>query len=145
MSLPAILLFGLLASCSSTSSPSSPRSVTQTVGAEGGTIEVDGAVVTFPKGALSEAKAITIESVDEVPEGFVATSKVFRCAPSGTSFAQPVTMTMPFTDDLKGPLTMFWSTGADPSFKEIGGKADGATMSATVLHFSSGFVGRKKP
>ena len=70
-------------------------------------------------------------------------SKVFRCEPSGTEFASAVSMTMPFTDDGKGPLTMFWSAGEDPSFNDIGGKADGALMTTTVRHLSSGFVGRK--
>jgi hypothetical protein len=133
------------ASCSSSSSSStSSTSVTQTIGPEGGTIVVDGATVTFPKGALAEAKSITIKSGGAVPDGFVAVSKVFECGPTGTDFAQPVTMQMPFEDDGKGGLTMFWSSGADPSFKDIGGKPDGKTMTATVMHFSSGFVGRKK-
>lgn len=49
---------------------------------------------------------------------------------------------MPFTDDGKGG-SLFWSTGADPTFKDLGGHAEGAMMVATVQHFSAGFVGRK--
>lgn len=93
---------------------------------------------------LADAKAITIGSTSDIPDGFVAVSKVFECAPSGTSFAAPVTMTMPFTDDGNGPVTMFWSAGADPTFKDLGGAPNGATFTATVRHFSRGFVGRKK-
>jgi hypothetical protein len=136
------------ASCSSSSGSSGttnpqPTSVTQEIGVEGGKIEVGGAVVTFPKGALAANKSITI-SVKESgpPDGFVALSKVFVCEPSGTDFAEPVTMQMPFTDDGKGG-TMFWSSGADPTFKDVGGVVQGNTMVATVRHFSSGFVGRK--
>lgn len=133
-------------SCSSSSSSSgssAATSVTQEIGAAGGKIEVAGAVVTFPRGALAANKSITI-SVKEggPPDGFVALSKVFVCEPSGTDFAQPVTMQMPFTDDGKGG-TMFWSSGADPTFKDLGGEVQGNTMIATVRHFSSGFVGRK--
>jgi hypothetical protein len=52
-------------------------------------------------------------------------------------------MEMPFTDDGK-PVKMFWSTGSDPTFKDIGGSsANGKTMTATVRHFSAGFVGRQ--
>jgi ZU5 domain-containing protein len=146
------LFFLAQASCSSSDTPSDSssssstdtRSVTQTIGPEGGSIDVDGATVTFPKGALAEPKSITIRSTAAVPEGFVALSKVFECEPSGTDFAQPVTMRMPFTDDGKGPVTMFWSTGGDPTFKDIGGTPEGKVMTATVLHFSSGLVGRKK-
>ncbi|MBX3186651.1 MAG: hypothetical protein KF819_06535 [Labilithrix sp.] len=145
-SLVQLVALVALCSCSSSSGSSgnaAPTSVTQEIGAEGGTIEVAGALVTFPKGALASSKAITI-SVKEggAPEGFVALSKVFVCEPSGTDFAQPVTMQMPFSDDGKGG-SMFWSSGADPSFKDVGGVVQGNTMVATVRHFSSGFVGRK--
>jgi hypothetical protein len=143
---PSTLALALvcLASCSSSSSSEAPREVTQTIGPEGGTIVVDGATVTFPRGALAEAKAITIRSTDAKPEGFLLASKVYECGPSGTSFAEPVTMQMPFTDDGSGALTMFWSSGSDPSFKDIGGAASQKTMTARVLHFSSGFVARKR-
>ena len=50
-------------------------------------------------------------------------------------------MQMPFRDD-GSPVTMFWSSGSDPAFKDIGGVTSGGTMTATVMHFSSGFVGR---
>jgi hypothetical protein len=139
-------LLALTAACSSddTTTPSSPESVTQSIGAEGGVIKVGGATITFAKGALTESKSITIKSTDKVPDGFVAVSKVFECGPTGTSFAADVTMEMPFTDDGKGPVTMFWSAGGDPTFKDIGGAPANGVMKATVKHFSSGFVGRKK-
>ena len=109
----------------------------------GGTIEVGGAVVTFPKDAVSQSTMITISVDTTVPTGYVALSKVFKCGPSGTNFNAPVEMRMPFVDDGKGAASLFWSSGADPSFKDLGGRVDGTTMVATVQHFSSGFVGRK--
>jgi hypothetical protein len=134
----------LVLSCGGEGTSSSPSSITQTVGPAGATIVVEGATVTIPKNALSAPKEITISASDgAAPGAFVALSRVFRCEPSGTSFSQPVTMQMPFTDDGKGG-TMFWSTGADPTFKDVGGKIEGNTMTAEVRHFSSGFVGRKK-
>jgi hypothetical protein len=118
--------------------------VTRSVGPEGDTIVVQGATVTIPKGALTKQVEITISASEAgSPDGYVALSRVFKCEPSGTDFAQPVTMKMPFTDDGQ-PSSMFWSSGADPAFKDLGGAAAGGTMTATVLHFSSGFVGRKK-
>ena len=158
MSLPRILPLALVlaalsagACSSSTSSGTSSGTTTATtnvakaIGPDGGTIEVGGAVVTFPKGSVAKDTMITI-SVDyaaAVPDGFVALSKLFKCEPSGTEFAVPVEMKMPFTDDGLGG-TLFWSSGADPSFKDLGGRKEGTTMIATVQHFSSGFVGRKK-
>jgi len=119
--------------------------VTQTIGAAGGTIEVEGAVVRFPAGALAADKVITISASSAgPPEGYVALSKVFTCGPSGTDFAEPVSMTMPFVDDGNGAVTMFWSSGADPAFKDVGGVIEGTRVVTTVRHFSSGFVGRKK-
>lgn len=153
--LPLTLLCAALSTgagaCSSDKASSTSSGTTATTGAtkpigpEGGTIEVSGAVVTFPKGSVAKETMITI-SVDDatqVPEGFVALSKLFKCEPSGTAFAQPVEMRMPFTDDGQGG-TLFWSSGADPAFKDLGGRKEGTTMIATVMHFSSGFVGRKK-
>lgn len=132
--------------CGSQNTAEPIDNVTKSIGPEGGTIEVGGAVVTFPKGALAAATTITIAAQDgaAVPSGFVALSKLFKCEPSGTDFAQPVEMRMPFVDDGQGGR-LFWSTGADPTFKDLGGRVEGTTMVATVQHFSSGFVGRPKP
>ena len=47
-----------------------------------------------------------------------------------------------FTDDGE-PSTMFWSTAESPEFRDVGGEPSGGTMTATVMHFSAGFVGRK--
>lgn len=125
-------------------SSASSTDVQKAIGPEGGTIEVGGAVVTFPKGAVAQTTMITIsvQPASTVPAGFVSLSSLFKCEPAGTDFAQPVEMRMPFTDDGKGG-TLFWSTGADPAFKDLGGHAEGAIMVATVQHFSAGFVGRK--
>lgn len=145
--LASAITFLAQASCSSSSpavETASTGTATQTIGPEGGTIEVDGAKVTFPNGALRESKVITISTTAEVPDGFIAVSKVFKCEPSGTDFAEPVTMTMPFTDDGKGAITMFWSAGEDPTFNDIGGKTEGTFMTTTIRHFSAGFAGRKK-
>jgi hypothetical protein len=104
---------------------------------------VGGATVTFPSGAVAAELNVTISVAQAVPDGFVALSKVFECQPSGTNFSVPVEMRMPFVDDGMGG-TLFWSSGADPAFTDLGGRVDGNTVVATVQHFSSGFVGRKK-
>jgi len=147
--LAASCFFLGLAGALSCSSPSpatagETATVTKPIGPAGGTIEVGGAVVTFPKDAVSKDTTITIAaSEDAVPEGFIGLSKRFRCEPTGTDFAQPVEMRMPFVDDGKGGA-MFWSSPAEPAFKDLGGRVEGNTMVATVKHFSEGFVGRRK-
>jgi hypothetical protein len=143
----AALLLAVVAACSDSESTTpgtaTGNSVTQDVGPEGGTIVVGGATVTIPKGALTETKKIMIAATDEAPPaGFTAVSKVFRCGPTGTTFAEGVTMEMPFTDDGK-PVKMFWTAGSETEFKDIGGTStNGKTIVATVKHFSGGFVGR---
>ena len=148
--LPVALVLALLVGACSSTTATTPapaaasNDVQQAIGPDGGTIEVGGAVVTFPKGAVSQTTMIriSVEPASMVPAGFVALSSLFKCEPAGTTFAMPVEMRMPFTDDGKGG-TLFWSTGADPTFNDLGGHVDGKTMVATVLHFSAGFVGRK--
>lgn len=131
-------------SSSGTTTPPDATSVTMPIGPAGGKIEVGGAVVTFPKDAVSAETKVTISVEEGVPPGFITLSKVFKCEPAGTSFGAPVEMRMPFVDDGKGG-SLFWSSGADPAFKDLGGRVEGKTMVATVQHFSSGFVGRKMP
>lgn len=140
-----VLVASFLVACSgddTTEAPSGAKtSVTQTVGPEGGTIVLDGATVTFPAGALPSATSITIAATDEAPpEGHTALSRVFKCDPSGLAFDPKVTMAMKFVADGKQP-TMFWSSGADPTFTDVGGTVEGDVMSAGVAHFSRGFVG----
>ena len=128
-----------------TPSSTLPRSVTQTIGPEGGKIVLEGATVTFPAGAVAAPTAITISATDEAPPaGFVALSKIYECGPSGLSFPEKVTMEMSFSAD-GNPATMFWSSGADPAFKDVGGALSGSLMAAQVAHFSKGFVGRQAP
>jgi ZU5 domain-containing protein len=144
----AAALSGLPACSDSTtgtgSTADSEVTVTEFIGPEGGKIEIAGATITFPKGALSERKEITITATaDPPPAGFVALSRIFECGPTGTDFAQGVTMQMPFTPDGK-PATMFWSAGGDPTFNDVGGRVEGGTMIAEVKHFSKGFAGYKQ-
>ncbi|HEY8076619.1 MAG TPA: hypothetical protein VIF62_20985, partial [Labilithrix sp.] len=110
------------------------------------TINVGGATITFPQGALALKRTFTINVSDaQPPDGFVILSRFVKCEPTGTDFAQKVSMQMPFTDDGQMPITVFWSSGAQPQFTDVGGTKNGdGTITAQVEHFSSGFVGRHK-
>jgi hypothetical protein len=142
LSLFLLSLASFTAACSG-GPASNPTSVTQTVGVSGGTIVLDGATVTFAAGALASDTSITIEeTTDPAPAGYTALSHIYRCGPSGLSFAKNVTMAMQFAND-GVQATMFWSSGADPSFTDVGGTVSGNVMSASVAHFSQGFVGHQ--
>jgi hypothetical protein len=133
-----------LASCSEDETTTTTESATKTVGPEGGVLEVGGTTLTIPPSALAGATAITV-SVGELtaPGEFVALSKVVKCEPTGTTFAVPATMRIPFQDDGLA-RTVFWSSQGDPTFKDIGGTAGNLAMTAEVRHFSAGFVGRRR-
>ncbi len=139
----------VLGSCSSSSSDSNPgESVTQDVDSSGGTITVAGATLTFPQGALALKETITVHAQTVTPpDGYVMLSEFFKCDPTGIDFQNPVTMTIPFTDDGAGKTpTVFWSSAFQPGFTDLGGTKsdDGKTVTANIAHFSSGFVGYKK-
>jgi hypothetical protein len=145
VSMLALVAGGCSSSSSAPSTAAAPATVTQTIGPEGGQIVVDGATVTFAKSAVTSAQAITITaSTTTAPDGFVALSRVYTCEPSGLNFGAQVTMQMQFTPD-GSPATMFWSSATNPTFAELANvETSGNTMTATVAHFSSGFVGRRK-
>lgn len=118
------------------------KQATTNVGPMGGVVAVDGATLTFAPGALPTMTSITLTATDEAPpSGYVALSKIYRCEPSGLSFPEGVTMTIDFAPD-GGAATMLWSSASNPSFTDVGGVASGSRMTATIKHFSSGFVGR---
>src|SRR5678815_1090674 len=125
------IALALLTACSdeestnaSSSSGGGKTSVTQTIGPDGGAIELDGAKVTFPPGALAADTSITIAATTETPpSGFTALSRIYSCAPTGLTFDPKVVMAMSFQADGKTP-TMFWSSGTDPSFQDVGGTVD---------------------
>jgi hypothetical protein len=143
----ALVLAGSSLSCSSSSSNSNAGdTATMDIGPEGNSIVVGGATVTIPPKALALKRTITITVTDQgAPPGYVLLSRFIKCEPSGTDFAQPVQMQMPFHDDMQPGITVFWSANAQPQFTDVGGTKNGdGTMTANVMHFSSGFVGRKQ-
>jgi hypothetical protein len=70
------------------SHPKQARSVSGTIGVDGGTLQIPTSdfAITFPKGALSKATAITIISNDN---GYVS----YDMRPHGLTFAKPVIVT----------------------------------------------------
>jgi len=70
------------------------------IGPAGGTVTgPNGATVVVPAGALSQTVDLRIEQVDataRLPEGLTTAGAAYALTPHGTSFAQPVTVTIPF-------------------------------------------------
>ncbi|MGK3985977.1 DUF5050 domain-containing protein [Sorangium sp. So ce136] len=73
------------------------------VDAQGGTFTAaDGFTIEVPPGAVSEETVITIERVEEAPEG--AVGPMYVLGPEGHTFDKPIALTLPITIELKAAL-----------------------------------------
>jgi hypothetical protein len=114
---------------------------TLTIGPSGGVLSLGQNTVSVPAGALATALEITItETAVPVPSGFVGYSPVYRFEPAGLVFAQPVTIGLVFSGT-GSRAAMFWSKAIGTGYDNIGGTVYGGVLTATVAHFSTGFVG----
>ncbi len=89
--------FALIALVAAGCGGTSGVNITKMIGPSGGTVShSDGTSVTIPTGALSSAANITITSVDApAPAGTVIVGPAYDFGPEGTTFASPVTITLP--------------------------------------------------
>jgi hypothetical protein len=119
------------------------------IGAAGGTVTgPSGSTVVIPAGALTTEVRINIEQITAgapaLPSGFVAHGQMFAFTPHGTSFAVPVTMTLPFDPAgvPAGSTPVFYKTiNAQTGWEEISGATFGvSSVSAQVTGFSDATV-----
>ena len=114
------------------------------IGSAGGTVAgPNGAKVVIPAGALTTDTRIHIElttaGAPALPAGYTSKGQVFAFTPHGTTFAQPVTVTIPFD-----PATVtaartpgFYKTNAQNQWARIPNAVfDANTVSASVTSFS---------
>ncbi len=129
--------------------PPAPPPPGTLIGAAGGTVTgPNGSKVVIPAGALTTEVRINIEQVTTgapaLPAGFVAHGQMFAFTPHGTTFAAPVTMTLPFNPAgvPAGSTPVFYKTiNAQTAWEEIAGATFGAdSVSAQVTGFSNGTV-----
>lgn len=114
---------------------------TRVVDASGEILGLEGLTLTIPAGALEEPTEISIVATDRsAPEPFHAFSPLFRFEPSGLEFAVPVTVTLPF-DGEREIATVFWTERESDAFSARPTETEGYFATATIHHFSQGFVG----
>jgi uncharacterized delta-60 repeat protein len=114
------------------------------IGAAGGTVTgPNGAKVVIPAGALSSDTRINIELVTTgtpaLPTGYTSKGQVFAFTPHGTTFAQPVTVTIPFDPAVVKAARApgFYKTNAQNQWGRIPNAVFGDTsVSAPVTSFS---------
>ncbi len=111
----------------------------QVVGTSGGTVTQNGVSLTIPANAVPANVAITVAPTT-APAGYALASEAFQFGPSGTTFAQPVTVKLPLTSATAG-AHLFWSN-ASGGFDDLGGTINGMVLTGSVSHFSVGFCAR---
>ncbi len=124
-----------------------------TVGAAGGTVAgPNGAQVVVPAGALAANTAIAVAQSSSgspaLPAGMNAVGAMFAFTPHATSFAAPVTVTVPF-DPASVPtgatLSLFKTNAANAWERVANASANAGTMTAQVTSFSFLLVGAVAP
>ena len=150
----------VLGACSTDSAPApgpapdtvpGPEVVAQTVGPAGGQVEVGGIVLDIPAGALSDSVVITIAAtgattVVEDETGLDFVTPVYTLGPEGTTFAEPITITIDYASDESDPASVYWTLAGDPTkFRELRHVAnDGQTLTFEIDHFSKGGAAIRK-
>lgn len=112
-----------------------------TIDASGGTVVADYGrlTLTIPAGALAAATHITVTAIENNAPGGIGAA--YRFEPTGTTFAQPVTVTLkPFAGEAEEVATMAgafqtsdgrWKVVSDASYDSTSG-----TYSFTTTHFT---------
>lgn len=112
------------------------------IGSEGGEVDLDGAKVNLPVGAIDETVEIVV-SVDATypeDEGGSSFSAVYEFQPDGITFNAPVRVELPFTGDAADAV-IYWSSESDPDvFEPVETTIEDQRAVAYVSHFSRGVV-----
>lgn len=118
--------------------------VSEMIGAAGGAVAgPTGARAVIAPGALTLATPIAIEQTPAgapaLPTGFTAFGPIFAFTPHGTTFAVPVTMTLPFNAAAlpAGGTPELYKTNAQNQWERVAGATFGVnSVSASVTGFS---------
>ena len=124
--------------------PPPPPPPGMVIGAAGGTVTgPTGTQVVIPAGALASDVRINIEQsaagAPPLPGGFSAGGQMFAITPHGTTFALPVTVTLPFDPASvpTGSVPALYKTNAQNQWEQVPSATFGASsVSAQVSSFS---------
>ncbi|MBK8696767.1 MAG: FG-GAP repeat protein [Deltaproteobacteria bacterium] len=109
------------------------------IGPAGGSLRVDGVVLTVPAGALATETRLNVRRTDEaIPDGYSGRSALYRFEPDGTRFAVPVSVRMTVMGDAAG-ASVWWSREGG-GYERLATTVSNGSAIALVTHFSGGFV-----
>ncbi|MCC6808712.1 MAG: hypothetical protein IT381_14905 [Deltaproteobacteria bacterium] len=122
-----------------------PTTISKTLDGNGGEVKLGSSGATLPPGALTASTLITVRQTDDTIPGYKLFSKVWAFEPEGLVFSSPLIVEIELTGDATNGK-FYWSRLNDPNtFDEVDGLLLGTTFTATVDHFSRGFVGDLLP
>jgi hypothetical protein len=122
------------------SSAPAQRSVSETLGPEGGSVALGGTdlVVSVPPGALAAPTEIGLADVlaaevAALPAGGGALSRRYALTPHGTVFDEPVEITIPYEGTPDGVSVLRLDDEADPTWEPL----TGVTLTGGVATFAT--------
>ena len=116
-----------------------PRMDTQTIGADGGTISIQGATISIPTGALAADTELTFEALtaadinDQDVAGYDIPTTFLKLTPHGTTFSQPVTVTIAATSGMPANPTIYTKADDNSVWEEF---TDQITVSGNTISFN---------
>jgi alpha-tubulin suppressor-like RCC1 family protein len=148
----AAVLAMLLVACGGGGDDRSVQSASG-IGPAGGTVTgPNGTQVVIPAGALATSTPIAITQSNTgappLPQGLVAFGTMYAFTPHGTSFAQPVTVTVPIDPASipAGATPVLYKTNAQNQWEPVPGATLGVgSVSAQVTSFSFFLIGNQPP
>lgn len=109
----------------------------------GGTVAAEGVTLIVPAGALDKPTTITIRVAEPTRAEDETYSPVYRFEPEGLSFKVPATVSIAHASGADPAI--YWTSSLDPEIFVLSpGQDDGTKATASVAHFSRGFVGAPK-
>ena len=116
-----------------------PRMVTETIGADGGTISIQGATISIPAGALAADTELTFEGLtaadvnDQDVANYDIPTTFLKLTPHGTTFSQPVTVTIAATSGMPANPTIYTKADDNSLWEEF---TDQITVSGNTISFN---------
>jgi hypothetical protein len=142
----------MLVACGGSDGPAAAPPGTM-IGAAGGTVSAaGGAQVVVPPGALAADTAIAVAASSAgsppLPAGLITYGVSYAFTPHGTTFAVPVTITVPFDASMvpAGVTPVLYKTSAAGTWEAVPGAiVNAGTITAQVSSFSWLIVGNPLP
>lgn len=112
------------------------------INAEGGEYSLAGCSIEVPSGAVQEETEISIEKLEEAPEGSPEAEglvAIYEFSPSGTTFQTPISVSFPVPDTADGtPMTLLYLNPEDNHWQACGeSTVAGGTVTFQLSHFST--------